>query len=478
MDQKKQNLIDVIDKKAQIFCDLSDQIWDFAETRFKLKKSADALCKCLEQEGFTVKRGLSGMADAFVAVYGDSGPVIGILAEYDALPTMSQVPEILEKKPLVEGSAGHGCGHHALGAGSLAAAVGLKDYLAKTGEKAIIKFFGCPGEESGSGKAYLARGGEFAGVDAFLTWHPGWETVVTSVSSLANYQVWFRFKGLSAHASATPHLGRSALDACELMNVGVNYLREHIIQEARVHYAYTDVGGGAPNVVQSSASLLYFIRAPKASQLPGIFERITDIAKGAALMTGTRMEVEWDSAVYELLTNDTLNEALYRNMTTLGPIQYTGEEYEFASKYTSLLDDVSKKMLRAGIAKAFKGESEERITEIAAKPLIDTIFPFSSSDAVMPGSTDVGDASWQAPTVQNSVTCFPAGTTAHSWQWVALGKNSIAHKGLLYAGKTLAMTALDIIQNPELLTKAKAEWKKRIAGTAYKCQIPADVMPK
>jgi aminobenzoyl-glutamate utilization protein B len=478
MNQQKKQLLDAIDKKAQIFCDLGDQIWGFAETRFALKRSADALCKCLEQEGFTIRRGVSGMSDAFIASYGQSGPVIGILGEYDALPTMSQVAGSLEKKPLEEGAAGHGCGHHLLGAGSLAAAVGLKDYLAQSGEKAVVRFYGCPAEESGSGKAYLARGGEFAGVDAFLTWHPMTETQVVSVSSLANYQIWFRFKGTSAHAAATPHLGRSALDACELMNVGVNYLREHIIPEARVHYAYTDAGGGAPNVVQSSASLLYFIRTPKSSQLREIFDRIADIAKGAALMTGTSMEIEWDSAVHEYIVNDTLNEAAHQNMTLLGPIQFSGEEFECAANYTSRLDDVSKRMQRASIARAFKDESDERITEIAGKTLLDVVFPFSRSDAVLPGSTDVSDASWLSPTGQIAVSCFPAGTTPHSWQWVALGKSSMAHKGLLYAGKILAMTALDIIQTPELLVKAKSEWQKRLSGETYKCEIPPEVMPK
>ena len=478
MTTEKKLILEAIDKKAKTFCDISDQIWDFAEVRFALKKSADVLCAALEQEGFTIQRGISGMEDAFIATYGSSGPVIGILGEYDGLSGMSQVADSSSKEPLVEGEAGHGCGHHLLGAGALAGAVGLKDYLEQSGEKGIIKYFGCPGEESGSGKAFFARDGSFDGVDAFLTWHPMSETGVWGSSSLANYQVWFHFKGRSSHAAAAPHQGRSALDACELMNVGVNYLREHIIPEARVHYAYIDVGGTAPNVVQASSTLLYFIRAPKSAQVNEIFLRVLDIAKGAALMTGTEMELEWDSACAEYILNLELLEVMYKNMQEIGSVPFTAEDFEYASKYTSQLDGVSKSLLRGSIAKRYPGESNERIDELAAKPLLDEIAPYAVSEEAMPGSTDVSDASWQAPTAQLVVSCYPSGTPPHSWQWVATGKNSIAHKGLIYGGKVIAMTALDILKNPELLEKAKAEFKNRLAGETYNCAIPKDKMPK
>jgi aminobenzoyl-glutamate utilization protein B len=478
MTTEKKKLLDLIDKKSKVFCDLNDRIWEFAETRFALGKSADALCDCLKREEFAIERGLCAMKDAFVAAYGERGPVIGILGEYDALNSMSQEAGAFEKKPVTEGGAGHGCGHHALGAGALAAAIGLKDYLEQSGAKATIKYFGCPAEESGSGKAYLARGGAFSGVDAFLSWHPMDETKVWNTSSLANYQVLFHFKGKSSHAAVAPHMGRSALDACELMNVGVNYLREHIIPEARIHYAYIDSGGTAPNVVQASSTLLYFIRAPKTSYLKEIFPRVMDIAKGAALMTGTTMEVEWDSACAEYIVNDTLSEAVYQNMLAIGPVAFSAEEIAFAGKYTSHLDDFAKSQLREKIARVFKGAGKEHIDKIAAKPLIDDIAPYSASDEVIPGSTDVGDASWHAPTAQCIIGCFPAGTPAHSWQWVAMGKSSIVHKGLLHAGKILAMTALDIVNNPEMLKVSKAELSDRLAGETYRCAIPKDVMPK
>ncbi|MCL2601572.1 MAG: amidohydrolase [Treponema sp.] len=478
MNANKQQLINVVDSKAKDICAINDSLWDFPEVRFKLPKSADLLCNYLKGEGFSIQRGMCGMDDAFIATYGNSGPVIGILGEYDALPTMSQVSQSLEKKSCVEGGAGQGCGHQALGAGSAGAVAALKAYLEKSGAKATIKYFGCPGEESGSGKAYMARGGAFDGVDAFFTWHPMNETQAWGFSTLANYQVWFRFKGISAHAAATPHLGRSALDACELMNVGVNYLREHIVPEARVHYAYTDVGGGAPNVVQSTASLLYFIRAPKSAQVREIYNRVVDIAKGAALMSGTTMEIEWDSACSEYIVTPALAELCHNNLVELGALQFSAKDLAQAEEYRKALSETDKTMIRAKLAKAFKGEAPERIEAMANKPLWDDIFPLSITDWVLPGSTDVGDASWKAPTGQFVVGMYPAGFQAHSWQWVALGKSEMVHKGILHAAKAMAMSALDLIENPALLEKAKAEWKAALGGETYNCAIPAEVVPK
>lgn len=478
MNAEKQRLIDLIDKKERKFAGVSDRVWAAAETRFQLSASADVLCEALLSEGFQIERGLCGMDDAFVATWGENGPVIGILGEYDALSSMSQVSGVTEKVATQEGGAGHGCGHNLLGAAALSASVALKDYLTEAGIPAVIKCFGCPAEESGSGKAYMARGGAFEGVDAFLTWHPMAETAVWGTSSLANYQVWFHFKGRSAHAAAAPHMGRSALDACELMNVGVNYLREHIIQEARVHYAYTDVGGGAPNVVQASASLLYFIRAPRSSQVKEIFERVVDVARGAALMTGTEMQVEWDSACSEYIVNEVLAEVMYKNMTDLGPVCFTDEEQALAATYQATVDPQAVNLAKAKLARAFMAQGAEAAAKIVEQPLVTEIVPYFITDAAMPGSTDVGDASWQAPTVQCTIGCYPTGTVAHSWQWVAMGQSSIVHKAIAQAGKVIALTALDIIKDPTLLDRAKKEWAGRLGGESYQCAIPKDVVPK
>lgn len=467
MNSEKQKLCQLVDNKQKLFTEVSDRIWSTPEVRFELKRSADTLCEALKHEGFKVERDLCGMKDAFVATFGTGGPVIGILGEYDALPEMGAAS-----------GAGHGCGHQALGAGSLAAAVALKDYLAESPQKATLKYFGCPAEEGGSGKAFMARDGAFKGVDAFITWHPMTETQIWGASSLANYQVYFHFKGRSAHAAAAPHHGRSALDACELMNVGVNYLREHIVQEARLHYAYTNAGGAAPNVVQAAASQLYFIRAPKSSQVKEIFERVLDIARGAALMTGTQMEMEWDAVCTEYMVNETLAQVMYKNMAELGPIRYTDEELRYAARYTETLSESAKASARAAVAKAFGPENLEEIDRIASKPIVDDLYPYHVTNEAMPGSTDVGDASWNAPTVQLTVACFPFGTVPHSWQWVETGQSSLVHKGLLFAGKVMAMTGLDIIENPALLQQAQDELKKRLGHTAYVCPIPPEIKPK
>jgi aminobenzoyl-glutamate utilization protein B len=474
----KKRLAALIDAKEGTFTGVSDNIWGFAETRFNLPKSERLLTAVLEKEGFAVERGTAGMEHAFAASYGSGGPVIGILAEYDSLSNMSQECDAAEKRPLAEDGNGHGCGHNALGAGALAAAVGLKDLLAERPRSATIKLFGCPAEESGSGKAFMARGGAFGGTDAMFTWHPWTETRVWGSSSLANYQVCFHFKGISAHAAASPELGRSALDAAELMSVGVNYLREHIMQDARIHYAYIDAGGTSPNVVQPNASVLYFIRAPKSSQVGAIFERVVDIAKGAALMTGTSMEVEWDSACSEYIVNDVLGRLMHKNMSELGDLEYTPEERDYARRYASALPGGTAEKVAELIKRGFPGIDRKKAEAMASEPILGALFPYTMSDEPMKGSTDVGDASLIAPTAQALVTCYPSGTASHSWQWVASGKSSIAHKGLIYAAKTIAMTALDAIDDAEILERAKREHQERLNGEKYRCAIPESVTPR
>jgi aminobenzoyl-glutamate utilization protein B len=475
----KKRIARFIDKKAAVFTALNDRVWEYAEIRFGLKKSADAICAALEGEGFTIERGVAGMAHAFIATWGTGAPVIGILGEYDALPGLSQQAGLPEKKSVTdERGNGHGCGHSALGAGSAAAAAGIKDYLQEQGLPGTVKYYGCPAEESGSGKAYLARAGAFSGLDAALTWHPMMENSVWTMSSLANYQIFFSFKGVSAHAAAAPENGRSALDAAELMSVGVNYLREHIIPEARVHYAYTDAGGGLPNVVQASSELLYFIRAPKPAQVQGIFERVCDIAKGAALMTGTAMSLRWDSAAANYLVNNTLGRAMHANMSALGPLTWTESELAFARSFQDTLAESARTAIPATVARYFPGASATEIEAMAAKPILDDIVPYQETDQVLAGSTDVGDASWHTPTVQGFIACYPQGTVPHSWQLTACGQSSLVHKGLIHAAKIIAFTAADILENPQLVAEAKAEHERRLAGKRYRCPIPPEVNPE
>lgn len=473
----KEIIIDYLNKNKERFTNISDKIWDNPEVRFELKESADLLVEALSNDGFHVERNLAEMEDAFVASFGSGSPVIGFLGEFDALTNLSQVADSLDKKPLEEGACGHGCGHNALGTGSLAAALAIKEYMIENNLKGTIKFFGCPAEESGSGKAFMARAGVFKGVDSLITWHPWTENEIWGTSSLANFQIYFNFKGKSSHAAASPHQGRSALDAAELMNVGVNYLREHIVQEARVHYAYLDAGGKSPNVVQPTSSLLYFIRAPKSQQVKEIYDRIVKIAQGAALMTETELEIKWDSACSEYIINDVLGKVMYENMKLVGEIEYTDEELEYAGKYVDTLDQLFRTNAENTLRKAFKKLPQDELQEMLKSPMVKKLYPYSMTDAVLPGSTDVGDASFTAPTVQLKAACYPKGTTPHSWQWVATGKSSLVHKGMIYAAKVMALTALDLLESPETIKEAKEEFVERLGGEEYQNYIPLDVKP-
>ena len=473
----KQNILDYLDQNKEKFANISDKIWDNPEVRFELKESADLLVEALSNEGFSIERNVAEMEDAFVASFGSGSPVIGFLGEYDALSNLSQVADSLEKKPMVEGACGHGCGHNALGTGSLAAALAIKQHIVENEIKGTIKFFGCPAEESGSGKAFMARAGVFKGVDSMITWHPWTENRIWGTSSLANFQIYFNFKGISAHAAAAPHFGRSALDAAELMNVGVNYLREHIIDEARVHYAYLDAGGKSPNVVQPTSSLLYFIRAPKSQQVKEIYDRIVKIAQGAALMTETELEIKWDSACSEYIVNDQLGKVMFENMKLVGEIEYTEEEKEYAQRYVDTLDTATKSSFVKTMRNYFKELPSKEVEELTEASLIQRLVPYSMSDKAMPGSTDVGDASFNAPTVQLTAACYPAGTAPHSWQWVASGKSTILHKGLIYAAKVMALTALDLLESPDAISKAKEEFNQRLGGEEYQNYIPLDIKP-
>jgi len=476
MDTKR--ISELVDNKKQLFEQVGDIIWDASEIRFNLKKSADALCDALKKEGFTIERGVADMDDAFVATYGEGKPVIGLLGEYDALPGLSQKADCNVKEPRVPGDPGHGCGHNLLGAATLAGAVAMKDYMKETGLKGTVIYYGCPAEEGGSGKAFMARAGLYKGVDAFLAYHPNDTTKSASVSTLANYQIIYKFKGRPAHAAAAPEMGRSALDAAELMSVGVNYLREHIIEQARIHYAYLNAGGTAPNVVQSEAEVLYFIRAPKLQQCAELFERVTDIAKGAALMTGTEMQMVWDSVCAEIIPNDTLGRLADKYLHVFGPVELTDEENEYARMIQQSLGEAEMKRVYDQVLALFGAENAEKVEEIVKKPLITDIMPYTFSEAAMPGSSDVGDASWFAPTVMFNTATFPTGTVGHSWQNVAVGKSAIAHKGMIYGGKVMAALGIDLLENEENLKKAQDEYKKRMGKNVYVSPIPEDVKPR
>lgn len=475
----KEEALRSIDRERDFICCASDKVWDNPETAFQEFKSTEILCELLEKEGFTVEKNLAGIQTAFSGRYGHGKPVVGILGEFDALSGLSQESENTEKVPVVEGAPGHGCGHNLLGAGSVAAAVAVKEYLMKNEKEGTVIFYGCPGEEGGSGKSFMARDEVFDELDFAITWHPGDQNVVSVGSSLANYQVIYRFFGTAAHAAACPELGRSGLDAVELMNTGVQYLREHMIQEARIHYAITNTGGYSPNVVQPYAEVLYLIRAPKNNQVKELFERVNDIARGAALMTGTRMEMQFIKACSNLVDNTVLEEVLQKNLEEVKREPYTKEELLFAEKisrtYGGSKTDIQEVLKK--YEKSRKKAVEEIFTAHADDVLSDFIVPLMDVETCMAGSTDVGDVSWVCPTAQINTVTEAAGTPGHSWQQVSQGKSSIAYKGMLYAGKVMAGAVIDVLENPKLIEEAKEELVKRVGAEGYIPPIPKEVKP-
>ncbi|MBU5433337.1 M20 family metallopeptidase [Intestinimonas sp. MSJ-38] len=475
----KAEAIRVIDEKQALLDDVNDSIWEYAETAFQEFKSMDKLCEALEQEGFKVEKGVGDIPTAFTGTYGHGKPVIGLLGEFDALSGLSQVGGCPEKKALVPGAAGHGCGHNCLGTASLAAAIAVKNYLEHNLQvSGTVIYFGCPGEEGGSGKAFMAREGVFKDLDAAITWHPSSTNNVTSGSSLANYQVKYRFYGTSAHAAGDPHLGRSALDAVELMNVGVQFLREHMIDEARVHYAILDAGGYSPNVVQPYAEVLYLIRSPKNSQVEELYQRVNKIAQGAALMTETRMEMEFIKGCSNTIPNNVLEAQLYENFKEIGVPKYTPEEHEFARQIIAHYEAGPNAMDgAAGTTKAWGKELAEYQAEHGVS-LNDFLLSLQSYDKASAGSTDVGDVSWNCPTAQIHVVTTAAKTPGHSWQFTSCNRTSIAHKGVNCAGKVMGATVIDLIENPEIIKKANEEFLERLGGETYKCPIPAGIKPQ
>ena len=456
---------------------LSDQIWDYSELKFAEHKSAKAMVDFLKEEGFEVETGIGEIETAYKATFGHGKPVIGILGEFDALDGMSQQADVAEKVAREGTTCGHGCGHHLLGTAGIGAAMMLRDYFKETGKEGTVVFFGCPGEEGGSGKAYMARAGVFSICDIILSWHPGGANGVMTGSFQANCQVYFKFKGTTAHAAGSPHLGRSALDAVELMNVGVNYMREHMESTDRIHYAVLDTGGISPNVVQAHATVLYLIRSINTEKVLALYERVQKIAKGAALMTETEVEIVFDKGCSNVISNSVLEDVLHESMEKIGVPEYTEEEIAYAQQFTNTFSDAqfASELGLSCSVKKIKDAALKRIREEG--PMHKFVVPHQHRDENFMGSSDVGDASYCAPTAQFVAATYAAGSPAHSWQMVAQGKASIAHKGQMYAAEVIADAAIKAIENPEIIEKAKAEFIEATGGKPYNCPIPADVKP-
>lgn len=458
-----QQIAELVEGKKELFISVSDRIWEFAETRYEEHRSAELAADELERQGFDVLRGAGAIPTAVTGSYGSGKPVIAILGEYDALFGLSQKKGEARKDPLTEGAGGHGCGHNLLGGGALAAAVAVREYMEKNNLPGTVRYYGCPAEEGGGGKVFMVRNGLFDDVDAALTWHPASINGVASESSLATSQVYFRFNGRSAHAANSPHLGRSALDAVELTNVGANYLREHLVSDARLHYAITNAGGNSPNVVQPEAEVLYKLRVPKTEQLEEMYERVCNIARGAALMTGTELEIRYDAGACEIVNNTTLEKLMHEVFDGLGVSVFDEAEERFAAEIRGTLTESEKR--------------DQIPQELAGKHLADRLEPYVPKAGIWMASTDVGDVSWKVPTAQCRTACFALGTQLHTWQAVSQGATSIGHKGMLQAAKVLAATAVELLLQPERVEQAKAEHSRELAGRTYKCLIPEGMNP-
>ncbi len=472
----KKELYAYIDENKGIFEELSDSIWECAEISLKEHKSAKIYKDLLAKLGFKVETGLAGVETAFSGTYGSGRPIIGILGEFDALSGLSQKAGKTVHDELVVGGSGHGCGHNLLGAGSLAAAYAVKKYLEEKGDgSGTVIFYGCPGEEGGAGKAFMAQKGLFYDLDAALTWHPDDSNQVTSGSYLACIQVEYKFEGVAAHAAGCPHMGRSALDAVELMNIGVQFLREHMPVSDRIHYSITDAGGISPNVVQPTAQVLYMVRSDTVVKAKNLLARVEDIAKGAALMTGTTLKRRFIDGTADVVTNEVLEKAMYKNFLETELPEYTEEELAFAKelKKTYLTEGLP------GFASNFSTDIANFVDEKTnggEKAQNDFLMPLYHSEVTLPGSTDVGDVSWQTPTVQINTATWTSGIPGHSWQVVSMGKSTIAKKGLNLAAKVIAATAVDLFEDGELLEKAKAEFAVK-ARSGYVCPIEDGAVP-
>lgn len=480
-DEYIKEISEEIDSRKEYYAEISNKIWEFAEPKFQEYRSSELLQQELKKEGFCVKADLAGEKTAFIAEYGSGKPVIGLLGEFDALPGLSQKADATERIQAEQpdntnsnaNNCGHGCGHQLIGTGTLASVIALKNFMQKHNLKGTIRYYGCPAEENAGGKAFLVRDGYFNDCDLALCWHPEQGRRACYGSTKANFRVFFTFHGTPAHASMCPELGRSALDAVELMDVGVNYMREHMIDEARIHYAITDTGGDAPNVVQSRAQVLYAIRAPKITQVKELYNRVCNIAKGAALMTETTVEIRQVAAYSNLISNKILADHMNTYLEKLGPITYTEQEYTYAQNFQQALSDQDKKQLPA-IARDYFGPNA---TEAMKKPIFEPI-AYQNLYSDLKYSTDVGDVSWIVPTVHLNIPTFAAGTALHSWQAVAQGKSAIAHKGMLYAAKIMALTAIDFLRTPKLVEDSRKELVETLAGETYPNPLPEDLIPE
>lgn len=464
MSLEKDGIISYLNQETAELTNLAKDIWDHPQIGLQETYASKKIADELERAGFSVKRDIGTVHTAFVASWGTGEPIIGILGEFDALPGLSQKVSA-KKEAIEEGGPGHGCGHNLLGVGSFGAALAMKQAMEENKIPGTIRYYGCPAEEIGVGKVFMAQARVFDDLDAAITWHPMYVNTIMSSSSLADNSFKLTFHGISAHAAASPEQGRSALDGVVLTDVGVNYLREHITQEARIHCVITN-GGMAPNVVPAEAQVWYYVRAPHRDQVEEIYARVLDIAKGAALMTGTTFDVDFLSGLYDFLPNETIGRVMSTQLKKIGGPKFTEEEKEFARLLEATLQPGTVESTLKGY-----GTTREEIGDPLSEVVVDQVKGMDKG-AVLPAGTDVGDVSQIVPTVQLTTCCVPLGVPLHSWQSTASVGSTIGFKGMMVAAKAMALTALDLLTQPQDLAAAKEEFKQVTGGKKYKSPLP------
>jgi aminobenzoyl-glutamate utilization protein B len=458
-----QSVLDYVMKQAPLFGELSDRIWETPELGLHEERSSATLADALEAAGFAVRRGVAGMPTAFVASSGEGKPVVALLGEFDALPGLSQARGTTEPLPLVENGPGHGCGHNLLGTAAAAAAMAVRHAIQRTEAAGTVVFYGCPAEETIVGKVFMVKAGVFADVDCALTWHPGFVNQVEARRSIAMNSARFTFHGIPAHAAAFPENGRSALDAVELMNVGANFLREHVPSTTRIHYVVTD-GGLAPNVVPGRAQVWYYVRAPRRVQVEEVYARLLDVARGACLMTGTSHDVRLIGGCYDTIPNQTLGDVLHTTMESIGPPRFTAEEKALARKLQATY--IEGALREALVDLRRRGRDLGRPGE-PGTDLFEGVMPHTGYGESGGGSTDVGDVSYVTPTAQLRAVTAPVGMPSHSWQNVVSVGSSIGRKGMLFAAQSLAAAACELMRRPDLVTRAREEFATAAAAAPY-----------
>lgn len=470
--------VDYIDKyiedNRKYFISLASQIWEFAELPFEEERSANLFVQELKKEGFEIETGVSSIPTAFVAKYGHKGPKFGFLGEYDALDNLSQEASKTSHKPIGDSCPGHGCGHNLLGVGAFASALACKSYLEENDLDGQVYFFGCPAEEDAGAKIFMARDGIFDDMDFVYTWHPSDTNRVISNSSVAIVSANFSFKGISAHAGGSPWLGRSALDAAEIMSVGTNYLREHMLDQERIHYAYLDAGGTAANVVQDRAVVKYEVRSPKIKDLKKLFNRVVKCAKAAAMMTETEVDYEITMVFADYIPNSPLGKIADQALKEVGAPKWSDDDYKLAKEFFQSYNDSTKEEMMDSIMRLY---GPDRLKEKLEKPLDTEIHDFIPDlNSYTSGSSDVGNVSYKCPTIQVHLATSCLGNVLHTWQTTAQSNSTIGFKGMLTAAKAMALGAIKTLEKPNVIEEAK-DFVAVQRGPDFEEPLPANLQP-